>query len=111
MNDYVTKPVDPEALARVLTRWLTEEKPAAAELLPAKPEVTVSLPPREPETALFDRQGMMARLMDDEELAHEVVDCFLEDIPRQIAALRNFIEAGDTNGAERQAHTLSLIHI
>jgi signal transduction histidine kinase/DNA-binding response OmpR family regulator/HPt (histidine-containing phosphotransfer) domain-containing protein len=106
MNDYVTKPVDPEALARVLARWLTEEKPAAAERLPAEPEVTVSLPPREPEMALFDRQGMMARLMDDEDLAHEVVDCFLEDIPRQIAALRNFIEEGDTNGAERQAHTI-----
>ena len=44
MNDYVTKPVDPEALVRALERWLTEEKSAEAERLPAEPEVTVASP-------------------------------------------------------------------
>jgi len=31
---------------------------------------------------------------------------FLQDIPLQIAALRRYIEAGDRNGSERQAHTI-----
>ena len=49
---------------------------------------------------------MMARLMDDEDLARMVVEGFLEDIPRQIAALKGYLETGDAAGAERQAHTI-----
>ena len=48
----------------------------------------------------------MARLMDDEDLARTVAECFLEDIPRQIEALRGFLDAGDAPGAECQAHTI-----
>jgi HPt (histidine-containing phosphotransfer) domain-containing protein len=49
---------------------------------------------------------MLARLMGDEELARTVVDGFLEDVPRQIEALRNYLGAGDAQGAFRQAHTI-----
>ena len=55
---------------------------------------------------MFDKAGMMARLMDDEDLARKVAEGFLEDIPRQIEALRDYRETGDTPGAERQAHTI-----
>ena len=48
----------------------------------------------------------MTRLMDDEDLAKEISIEFLEDIPGQIKALRDFLEAGDAMGAERQAHTI-----
>jgi HPt (histidine-containing phosphotransfer) domain-containing protein len=44
--------------------------------------------------------------MDDEGLAQEIVECFLEDTPRQIEALRGYLDASDAPGAERQAHTL-----
>ena len=55
---------------------------------------------------MFDRAGMMARMMDDEVLAKEVVEAFLNDIPRQIGTLQGCLEAGDAPGAERQAHTI-----
>ena len=48
----------------------------------------------------------MDRLMEDEDLARAVTEGFLEDIPRQIEALRGYLEAGDAPGAERQAHTI-----
>jgi HPt (histidine-containing phosphotransfer) domain-containing protein len=35
-----------------------------------------------------------------------VVEGFLADIPRQIEALRGYLDAGDAPGAERQAHTI-----
>ena len=44
--------------------------------------------------------------MDDEELARMIIKGFLEDIPRQILALKGYIEAGDIPNAERQAHTI-----
>ena len=49
---------------------------------------------------------MLARLMEDEDLAKMVVESFLEDIPRQIDSLKVYLEAGDATGAERQAHTI-----
>lgn len=48
----------------------------------------------------------MARLMDDEELAVIVINGFLEDVPRQIVALRSHLEEGDASGAALQAHTI-----
>ena len=44
--------------------------------------------------------------MDDEDLARIVIEGFLEDIPRQIAGLKAYLEAGDAAGTERQAHTI-----
>jgi HPt (histidine-containing phosphotransfer) domain-containing protein len=44
--------------------------------------------------------------MGDEQLAQTILDGFVEDIPRQIQALRDFLAAGNAPGAERQAHTI-----
>ncbi len=85
MNDYLSKPVSPPALAEVLTRWL---------------------PPQSSAPVVFDRAGMLERLMQDEDLARVVTESFLDDIPRQIEALRGYVEAWDAPGAERQAHTI-----
>jgi len=49
---------------------------------------------------------MMVRLMDDEKLARKIVEVFLDDTPRQIEILRGYLETGDAEGAERQAHTI-----
>jgi len=50
--------------------------------------------------------GFMARLMGDETLGRMVIGEFLEDIPRQMDALRSFLAASDTTSAHRQAHSI-----
>ena len=55
---------------------------------------------------MFDKAGMMERLMDDEDLARTVVEGYLDDMPRQIEALRGYLKAGDAANTERQAHTI-----
>jgi two-component system, sensor histidine kinase and response regulator len=106
MNDYVTKPVSPQALAEALDKWLPKETETTQEQTPVTPERTASVSGQEPEAPVFDKAGMMARMMDDEELARTVTEGFLADIPLQIEALRGFIAAGNVPGAERQAHTI-----
>jgi HPt (histidine-containing phosphotransfer) domain-containing protein len=49
---------------------------------------------------------MLSRLLEDEELARTVAAGFLDDIPKQIAALNGYLAAGDAPSAERQAHTI-----
>jgi HPt (histidine-containing phosphotransfer) domain-containing protein len=105
MNDYVTKPVSPRALAEALDKWLPKEEKTAASML-KNDEQSPQDTNLNTQLSVFDRAGMMARLMDDEDLARMVVEGFLEDIPRQIAALKAYLETGDAAGAERQAHSI-----
>jgi CheY-like chemotaxis protein/HPt (histidine-containing phosphotransfer) domain-containing protein len=106
MDDYVTKPISPEALAEALDRWLPREDAVPPAHAPAGPGAAAPANAGGAEAPVFDSAGMMARLMDDEELARIVVDGFLEDAPRLIEALRNCLGAGDAPGAIRQAHTI-----
>jgi HPt (histidine-containing phosphotransfer) domain-containing protein len=49
---------------------------------------------------------MAERLLDDSELVDRVIEGFLADIPRQIEVLRGYLESGNVEGVERQAHTI-----
>ena len=109
MDDYITKPVETKALADILERWLPkqkeenrkmkEEKIAADKDFSSHINHFSSLP-------VWDREKMMERLMDDEELVLEIVELFFEDIPLQIESLNGYLETGDAHGTERQAHTI-----
>ena len=113
MDAYLAKPVAPQDLADVLETWLplrnhetgqahsNHESQAAGVSAPeARRDVSSTM------ALVFDRAGMVARLMDDERLARTVADGFLEDIPRQIAALKILLATGDVASAERQAHSI-----
>jgi PAS domain S-box-containing protein len=99
MNDYVPKPVSPQALIRVLRRWLP---------LPGRPGETTdgAETPRSSTRVVFDRADLYNRLLGYEDLVQSVVDGFLEDLPHQLEALRGYLTAGDTPGVQRQLHTI-----
>ncbi len=114
MNDYVSKPVSPQTLADALNKWLPQNIEARKDQIPAKVQVhalgesehRAPTTAGEPAVPVFDEPGMMARLSDDGDLARMLIECFLGDIPKQISALRGYLEAGDASSAVRQAHTI-----
>ncbi len=108
MDDYVTKPISPVALAEAIDRWLPREPDEALPLdrSAAQPGATALVGAGGSGTPVFDSAGMLARLMGDAELARAVVGGFLGDVPRLIEALRSRLLAGDLEGAMRQAHTI-----
>jgi PAS domain S-box-containing protein len=106
MDDYVTKPVSPQVLAEVLDKWLPQAATTPAMPVLGAPEATASLTVK-PEVPVFDRAGLMERLMDDEDLARQVIECFLQDTPRQLEALRDYLKSEDAPGVRRQAHTIN----
>ena len=116
MDDYVTKPISPEALATALDRWLPLEgaAPALHAQAARAPAVRAAAAPSPAapgtgsgsQVPVFDASGMMDRLMGDQALARIVVDSFLEDAPRLIGALRSSLDAGDAPAAVRGAHTI-----
>jgi HPt (histidine-containing phosphotransfer) domain-containing protein len=106
MNDYVSKPISPQALADALDKWLPQDTAARKEKVPAKAHVHTPATPGTAGAPVFDKSDIIARMDNDEDLAREVIVGFLDDIPRQISALRGYLEAGDTVRVERQAHTI-----
>ena len=133
MNDYVSKPVDANALAEALSKWLPkegrkDEHPMPNTQYPTDDVGRVTSRGDENESLdtgdslskmpfrvldighsklpVFDLAGMMDRLMNNEELVHKLIEGFLDDMPEQFEALREFLAAGDRRSTERQAHTL-----
>jgi PAS domain S-box-containing protein len=101
MNDYITKPITPHSLVAALNAWLPSEterphsdwrvhKVAASSAVPDLP--------------VYDRKGLIARLMGDTDLVAKVVTRFLESMPSQMQSLRDLLNAGNAASVERAAH-------
>jgi HPt (histidine-containing phosphotransfer) domain-containing protein len=90
MNDYIAKPVSPEALASVLKKWL-----------PREPKCVHGSSP-----AVFDESALVARVMGDRKIAGKIVSVFLGDMPTQLALLASNVAAGNSGEVKRLAHRI-----
>ena len=61
-----------------------------------------------PESAVpvFDRSALSDRLMDNAKLIAEIIDIFLEDMPRRMESLKEHLCAGRAAAAGEQAHAI-----
>jgi two-component system sensor histidine kinase/response regulator len=99
MDDYLAKPIEPDALAQVLAKWLGRPnlKETGSPLKKAAPSAGDNV---------FNRAGLLKRLAGNQGLAERLVKEFLDDTPSQLCILRKQLEDGDATGARRQAHKL-----
>ncbi len=105
MDDYITKPVRPEALTAMLEKWLAKgDKNSSPEPSACSTAQIQAQPPAS--ISLFDEAALMGRLMGDRNLAQTLVAGFLDDIPKQLAALASHLTAGDVAAARHQAHQI-----
>ena len=102
MDDYVSKPVSCESLNQALERWFG----ARSSEISFVGEINVSSRAVESDVIVWDRVALFNRLMGDNELTIKVTEGFLDDIPRQIQALRELLEMGDVSGCGRQSHSI-----
>ena len=105
MDDYVSKPISPAALTAVLKKWLPTSL-FQPESEGNKETATEENLKQTDEALVWDKAGMLERLMDDEELAVSIIDAFIDDIPKQILDLEGKLERGDAAGAELLAHRI-----
>jgi signal transduction histidine kinase/DNA-binding response OmpR family regulator len=107
MDDYLPKPVKAEELEAVLERWVSKEDEDEASVLKSGDGSTSREDSAEDP---LDRSAL-ARLGElqvegEPDILIELIEIFLTDVPPQIVALREAVEAGDAYSVERIAHTL-----
>ncbi len=100
MDDYLSKPLSPAALAGMLARWLPAGR-ASGDAPPLSREAPI--PAGNP---IFDPETMLARFDGDLEIARIAVSGALESVPGDLSDLRRACEAGDAATARRHAHTI-----
>jgi CheY-like chemotaxis protein/HPt (histidine-containing phosphotransfer) domain-containing protein len=101
MDDYISKPITPQALAEAVKKWLDPVQAPSPEAPASKPK-TISLQGQ----AVFDRPALLDRLMGDRDLVKEIIAIFLRDMPQKIQTLKTRIEQGDAGLAGEQAHAI-----
>lgn len=106
MNDYLTKPIDPEQLLSTLGQWIAQ---AAIPTAPAAP--TASTAPRAaapplPADEALNTTTALARLGGNIQLFHNVLAEFARDYAGCAQTLRQDTAAGDLDAARRLAHTI-----
>ncbi len=99
MNDYLTKPVNPQELKRILDKWLSNAPPIANEA-----EYSDEAADTKPQQ--FDYATMLGRLMGDTQLAEHIIRLFLDETPPQLETLGQLLEDNNTKDAGYLAHKL-----
>ena len=107
MDDYFSKPIDPESLYRVVAavpaqacayaRPVTEAAPTGGS--PEKPESTTDNGP-------IDWILTRRNTANDDALIQELMKMFMAECPQNLAEIRQAIDTSDVNLLRRAAHTL-----
>jgi CheY-like chemotaxis protein len=114
MNDYLSKPVDAEELAIKLKYWIPKAsrrittQSRTGDLIDPKPREAVyeSGQGQGTQPVTFNEAELLRRLMDDSELAKKILAAFINELPKQIAVLKQEIINKNTVNTRLHAHSI-----
>jgi CheY-like chemotaxis protein len=110
MDGYLSKPISSHEVEVAIAGVLSlRGEPAPVTGLAVKPLEVAQQPGTAPATSsriVWNMGETLERLGGDEKLFHEVIEIFLDDVPKHMGSLRRAIAAGDAEAVEGAAHTL-----
>ena len=112
MDGYLGKPIQIEALKTVLEKAklkatpVMNQEPQPTSAVSATPIVAPQDFISPSGKLIFNRADMLNRMLDDLEMAALTAEAFLEDFPKQTAALTAAIQSGDPAAAASFAHRM-----
>jgi len=102
MNDYLSKPISPAPMAKVLKKWLDLETDIISQkVIPASKNSA-----KHNTGNVFDAEEFLERMMDDRDLANLIIQEFKKNSPGLIVSLSDYINNSNPVEAGRIAHSL-----
>jgi two-component system sensor histidine kinase/response regulator len=98
MDDYISKPIEPQELMQAIKKWTTSSPPKATTGQKASKEKSPD------QDAAFYAEEAIARFDGDEEFFKEMLWEFLKYAPEQMQNLYQAIDKGQNKEVERIAH-------
>jgi|GEM_PF-5471913 len=110
MDDYVSKPLQPEILFQILDHWTKSPEPVAGLEAPAPvlPAGAASLAEAAAGPPL-DFADAMPRFLNNREFFDQICHNFIEDLPARVVMMKIAHEHGDIKELFRQAHSLKSV--
>ena len=100
MDDYISKPIEPKEMFTVIETWTKSSvvKKVMSQADDSEKTDSPKDPPLDMETALL-------RLDNDKEFFNEMMQEFLQYVPKQLQTLEETTKKGDAKAVERTAHS------
>ena len=106
MNYYMSKPVHPHKLARMVDMALQSIDAGEIACADSRNEVQHSVPSDPAAPVVFNESELLDRVMNDYDLMKEILGHFLEEIPDRIKHLKQSLARGDVIEAGAFAHSI-----
>jgi len=106
MNDYLSKPLEPEKVIFMLKKWLPNKDTGVDKPANVEHEAVETQDHTNSELVVFDYEDMSARLMNDPELMKSVAEIFCQDMVEQIEELKISIEDNNVVQAAAIMHQI-----
>ena len=103
MDDYLSKPFEPQSLFEILARFLASNEDARGESPAGEARPTTS--PESP-TPPIDGDALLARCMGNLELAADLLSDFAGDLDQHVEIIAGHARQGDAQAAAESAHAL-----
>jgi len=108
MDEFVSKPVKMQELAKVLSGWLEKKEKGSGAMPEAEPAFKNGRPldAENPATHVFEYQRVLELFDNDKQMVREILELYLQKIPEDMEVFKNFLSRKDLEQAVRQIHSI-----
>jgi CheY-like chemotaxis protein len=108
MDDYLTKPINPQELFKTITKWVKSKLKDEFSEEPPLPEEarTAQVIKSQQGAPLIDMEAAMARFGNDRDFFREMAEEFLNYVPEQIKVLEEAVQSDDTDSVQKTGHSI-----
>jgi CheY-like chemotaxis protein/HPt (histidine-containing phosphotransfer) domain-containing protein len=108
MDDYLSKPINPQELFKTITKWVRPKLEDEFSEEPPLPEEarTAQVIKSQQGAPLIDMEAAMARFGNDRDFFREMAEEFLNYVPEQIKVLEEAVQSDDTDSVQKTAHSI-----